>query len=172
MVYLAIVLVPGIPESDKNSKCKNSYPVSSVTQSMFCALANDTDSCYGDSGGPFTVNHDGTHVLEGIISWGKNCAKPQWPGVYSRVGHVLKWIRDHTTDSESCWKDTIDSFLSTKQTSANVDSRPPLLVYVKLKHSFSVPVPLETQAFQKYNINFTILSKLKLISFFGGKGGQ
>ena len=55
-----------------NTKCKNSYPVSSITQSMFCALANETDSCYGDSGGPFAVNHDGTYVLEGIISWGKN----------------------------------------------------------------------------------------------------
>ena len=104
------------------SECRNSYPVSSVTQTMFCARANATDSCYGDSGGPFTVNRDGIHVLEGIISWGKNCAKPQWPGVYSRVGHVLRWIRDHTKESQSCWKDTIDSFLSEQGQGSNVHS--------------------------------------------------
>ena len=104
-----------------NSYCRSSYPVSSVTKSMFCARANGTDACYGDSGGPFTVNRGGTHVLEGVISWGKNCAKQQWPGVYSRVGHVLRWIRDHTRDSHSCWQDTIDSFLSDKVKISNVD---------------------------------------------------
>ena len=87
-----------------NRECRNTYPVKSVTESMFCARANGSDSCYGDSGGPLTVFQNGNHILEGVISWGKNCAKPQWPGVYSRVGHVLKWIRATTVDSTSCWK--------------------------------------------------------------------
>ena len=104
-----------------NNECISSYPASSVTKSMFCARANDTDSCYGDSGGPFTVRRAGTHVLEGVISWGKNCAKQQWPGVYSRVSEVLRWIRDHTLDSHSCWQDSIDSFLSVKDKVSNVD---------------------------------------------------
>ena len=104
-----------------DSACRNSYPASSVTQSMFCARANSTDSCYGDSGGPFTIYQNGVHVLEGVISWGKNCAKLQWPGVYSRVGHVLRWIRDTTVDSSSCWQNTIDSFLSVENKYSNVD---------------------------------------------------
>ena len=89
---------------------------------MFCAQTNGTDSCYGDSGGPLTVFQNGIHILEGVISWGKNCAKPQWPGVYSRVGHVLKWIRDTTVDSNSCWQKTIDSFLPVENKFASVDS--------------------------------------------------
>ena len=128
------VVDPQVPNKQANSlqkvdvkiieskECRNSYPVTSVTQSMFCARANGTDSCYGDSGGPLTVFQNGIHILEGIISWGKNCAKPQWPGVYSRVGHVLKWIRDTTFDSNSCWQKTIDSFLPVKTKFTNVDS--------------------------------------------------
>ena len=95
----------------ESGECMRSYPVSSVTESMFCARGNKSDSCYGDSGGPFTINRRGVSVLEGVISWGKNCARPEWPGVYSRVGYVLDWIRDHTKDSYSCWKDAIDTFL-------------------------------------------------------------
>ena len=105
----------------RNEECRSSYPVKSVTKSMFCARANGTDSCYGDSGGPLTVFQNGAHVLEGVISWGKNCAKPQWPGVYSRVGHVLKWIRDTTADATSCWRKTIDTFLLAKNKVSNVN---------------------------------------------------
>ena len=101
-----------------SSECRNSYPVSAVTNTMFCAKANSTDSCYGDSGGPFTISYDGIHVLEGIISWGKNCAKSQWPGVYSSIGTVLKWIHDYTTDSESCWQDSVGAFATSTENNA------------------------------------------------------
>ena len=91
-------------------QCRSSYPTSSVTTTMFCAKSNSSDSCYGDSGGPLTVYKDGVAVLEGVISWGKSCGKPQWPGVYARVGAVLQWIRDHTRDSYFCWHDEIDAY--------------------------------------------------------------
>ncbi|GGM38969.1 serine protease [Longimycelium tulufanense] len=51
---------------------------------MICAgdLRNGgIDSCQGDSGGPLVVNE----TLVGIVSWGKGCARPGNPGVYTKV---------------------------------------------------------------------------------------
>lgn len=89
-----------------HSDCRNSYPVGSVTPSMFCAKAKGSDACFGDSGGPFTVVREGgPSVLEGVVSWGRSCGKPHWPGVYARVGKVLDWIDENTRDSTFCSRD-------------------------------------------------------------------
>ena len=85
--------------------CKEKYPVNPITDSMMCAAAPNRDACFGDSGGPMTMRDgSGPAVLEGVISWGKNCAKSQWPGVYARVGYVLNWIKDNTRDANFCSK--------------------------------------------------------------------
>jgi secreted trypsin-like serine protease len=63
------------------------------------------DACFGDSGGPFTIRQQGRDVLEGVISWGRSCGKPQWPGVYAKVGRVLPWILENTQDSTFCEPD-------------------------------------------------------------------
>lgn len=58
---------------------------------MLCAGAPGKDSCQGDSGGPMVLR-DGPPVLVGIVSWGKECANEEHPGVYVRVASYLDWI--------------------------------------------------------------------------------
>lgn len=46
----------------------------------------------GDSGGPFVCNN----ILTGVVSFGLECALPNFPGVYANVSHHRQWIDDNT----------------------------------------------------------------------------
>jgi secreted trypsin-like serine protease len=51
------------------------------------------DTCQGDSGGPllmFTSNNVWEQV--GITSFGYGCARPLYPGIYTRVAAYQSWI--------------------------------------------------------------------------------
>lgn len=50
------------------------------------------DSCSGDSGGPLTRSQGRERVLVGVVSWGKGCALPGVPALYTNVGNYLTWI--------------------------------------------------------------------------------
>lgn len=82
--------VPKVSQND----CTAAYaPMGmSITTRMICAgyPEGGKDSCQGDSGGPLV--HDG--VLVGVVSFGKGCAEPDYPGVYARVSMVIGWIRE------------------------------------------------------------------------------
>ena len=47
--------------------------------------------------GPLVTKEDGdSYSLIGVVSWGKGCADPLYPGVYARVTEDLDWIEENT----------------------------------------------------------------------------
>jgi trypsin len=75
------------------STCQSQYGTSSITTNMVCAglTAGGADACQGDSGGPLTASGS----LVGIVSWGNGCARPNYAGVYTRVGNYITWINNN-----------------------------------------------------------------------------
>ncbi|XP_035901880.1 trypsin-1-like [Anopheles stephensi] len=92
-----------------NADCrKTGYGPTRITDNMLCAGFKEgkKDSCQGDSGGPLHVikqnSTDNVHQIAGIVSWGEGCAKPNYPGVYTRVNRFGTWIKSNTVDGCYC----------------------------------------------------------------------
>ncbi|XP_032455885.1 serine protease 38 isoform X1 [Nasonia vitripennis] len=81
------------------------YPKNRVTENMFCAgyLDGERDSCNGDSGGPLQVRGaKGAMRVVGLVSFGRGCARPNFPGVYTKVTNYLDWIGEHVRGECVC----------------------------------------------------------------------
>ena len=68
-----------------------------IGDTKVCAGKGERDTCNGDSGGPLLADHlgdDHRWSIVGITSFGVDCGRPDFPGVYTRVDKYLEWIRD------------------------------------------------------------------------------
>ncbi|KAK9302902.1 hypothetical protein QLX08_005241 [Tetragonisca angustula] len=77
---------------------QSGYQTNRISENMFCAgyLEGDLDACFGDSGGPLHVKGTFGHLeVIGIISWGRGCARPNFPGIYTKLTNYLGWLKDH-----------------------------------------------------------------------------
>ncbi|KAL4853307.1 Transmembrane protease serine 11E [Chlorella vulgaris] len=76
----------------------SAYAGAVVDPDMFCAgpLDGSVDSCSGDSGGPAIDMKGSSNPRDqrqaGIISWGAGCARPGFPGVYTRLDTYESFI--------------------------------------------------------------------------------
>ncbi|XP_013097450.2 trypsin alpha-3 [Stomoxys calcitrans] len=84
---LRTVIVPVVGKS----RCTAQYRgYMALTSTMFCASAPGRDSCSGDSGGPAVSNGQ----LSGIVSFGRGCAQPNFPGIYTSIRSVRGIIQN------------------------------------------------------------------------------
>jgi len=78
-----------------STKCIRAYSrlVQMDSNLQFCAGNNrGQDACAGDSGGPFVTKFGNRIVLLGVVSFGKGCARQEYPGVYTKVHSYMPWI--------------------------------------------------------------------------------
>ena len=103
-----------------NSQCRSSWGNNYITENMICAEAAGWGPCHGDSGGPLAVlGQDGSYSQIGIVSWASsNCARQEWPGVYSRLTALLPWITKTIHGKKKLFYSHI-SFLALPLTSFN-----------------------------------------------------
>ncbi|KAB0802529.1 hypothetical protein PPYR_04715 [Photinus pyralis] len=90
-----------------NEECRaTNYSEKMISDNMMCAgypATGGKDSCQGDSGGPFIIERpDKRYSLIGVVSWGNGCARPGYPGVYTRVTRYLDWILHNAADGCFC----------------------------------------------------------------------
>ena len=81
-----------------NATCRTMPQYGRVTANMICAgyRQGTMDACQGDSGGPLFIKIGEKFFEVGLTSWGIGCARPNAPGVYTRVSNYLRWLYDQT----------------------------------------------------------------------------
>ncbi|KAG8234523.1 hypothetical protein J437_LFUL011099 [Ladona fulva] len=89
------------------SVCQKAYEVEirstnqlrrGIVNTMLCAgvLEGKRDTCQGDSGGPlqYATRRKCLYEVWGVTSFGKVCAFPNSPSIYSKVFEYIPWIED------------------------------------------------------------------------------
>ncbi|KAL5292443.1 hypothetical protein ACFFRR_011330 [Megaselia abdita] len=76
---------------------KTIYKTITFNDRFICAGNGLNDACQGDSGGPLmyprTNGNSVSFYVIGIVSFGYECSKAGFPGVYTRVASYLPWIQ-------------------------------------------------------------------------------
>jgi secreted trypsin-like serine protease len=72
--------IPLVPDA----RCASAYGSSFDPRDMVCAGSPHGDTCQFDSGGPLIVQGR----LAGLTSWAYGCARPGYPGVYTRLSVI------------------------------------------------------------------------------------
>lgn len=87
---------PGNPECGR-------YGGNFDTATEICAglPGGGVDSCQGDSGSPLVVEVGGTRLLAGLTSVGFECARADYPGLYTRVTTFVSWLQQYLPASAS-----------------------------------------------------------------------
>ncbi|XP_041450216.1 trypsin eta [Drosophila obscura] len=74
-----------------SEECNQIYGSGEVSERMVCAgivAQGGVDACQGDTGGPLVIDDQ----LVGLVSWGRGCARPGYPSVYTYVASLKSWI--------------------------------------------------------------------------------
>lgn len=106
---------------------------------QLCAGAPGRDACQGDSGGPLVVQETvraGAWTVVGLVSAGRACAHPEFPGLYTRLAHYTGpagWLTAVLAGATTCPSDGISnttttttsttSTISTTSTSSTVENK-------------------------------------------------
>ncbi|XP_053212692.1 trypsin-1-like isoform X2 [Panonychus citri] len=89
----------------RSNICTDAYPhYKANTQICAGFITGGRDTCQGDSGGPLVKfakmkpdEKEKRAFLVGIVSNGNGCARPGYPGIYTKVSSYLSWIQSHMT---------------------------------------------------------------------------
>ncbi|GBM38026.1 Clotting factor B [Araneus ventricosus] len=90
------------------SSCDKSYePVRGstlprgITRQFICAGVPEggKDACQRDSGGPLMLLENSVWILVGVVSFGFQCARAEYPGVYTRVTDYLDWLEEVASET-------------------------------------------------------------------------
>ncbi|MEY9363576.1 secreted trypsin-like serine protease [Bradyrhizobium yuanmingense] len=91
--HLQAVNVPIVSQQDCRAAYTPKYDIQAKAHICAGYMPGGKDSCFGDSGGPLIVRAGPTGaLLVGIVSFGEGCARPNQPGVYTRVSNYVDWI--------------------------------------------------------------------------------
>ncbi|XP_067613666.1 venom protease isoform X2 [Eurosta solidaginis] len=93
------VQVPIVNQQTCEQSYRSIFQYMTFKDKFICAGNSHVDACQGDSGGPLMMpmlqNGVYKYYILGVVSYGYECARAGFPGVYTRVASYIPWIISH-----------------------------------------------------------------------------